>query len=148
MKRGLIGKCDITCHARLGAERNKGGVAPVDGMCSTDIVVIAPQTSHRFAFVLELVSSYDFVEFTNAGPAVTKMPRTCWMEMTHYEISLPLDPLAEALIEIVRLQVDRITEAIHESRTLAALRDALLPKLISGELRVKNAERIFGKTTS
>lgn len=30
----------------------------------------------------------------------------------------------------------------YESRTLAALRDALLPKLISGELRVKDAERI------
>lgn len=28
-----------------------------------------------------------------------------------------------------------------ESRTLAALRDMLLPKLISGELRVKDAER-------
>jgi type I restriction enzyme S subunit len=29
----------------------------------------------------------------------------------------------------------------RESRTLAALRDALLPKLISGELRVEDAER-------
>lgn len=27
----------------------------------------------------------------------------------------------------------------------AALRDALLPKLISGELRVKDAERFFGR---
>jgi hypothetical protein len=26
--------------------------------------------------------------------------------------------------------------SVHESRTLAALRDALLPKLLSGELRV------------
>ncbi|GIV02391.1 MAG: hypothetical protein KatS3mg015_1221 [Fimbriimonadales bacterium] len=33
------------------------------------------------------------------------------------------------------------TKRQHESRTLAALRDALLPKLISGELRVKDAER-------
>ncbi|HYE37085.1 restriction endonuclease subunit S [Methylocaldum sp.] len=30
-----------------------------------------------------------------------------------------------------------------ESRTLAALRDTLLPKLLSGELRVKNAERFI-----
>ena len=28
------------------------------------------------------------------------------------------------------------SSSIHESRTLAALRDMLLPKLISGELRV------------
>jgi hypothetical protein len=31
----------------------------------------------------------------------------------------------------------------HESRTLAALRDALLPKLISGEIRVRDAERFL-----
>jgi type I restriction enzyme S subunit len=34
-----------------------------------------------------------------------------------------------------------------ESRTLAAVRDALLPKLISGELRVPDAERIVGRAT-
>ena len=35
----------------------------------------------------------------------------------------------------------------RESRTLAALRDALLPKLISGELRVKDAEKFIGGNT-
>ena len=33
---------------------------------------------------------------------------------------------------------------LRESRTLAALRDTLLPKLISGELRVEDAERFLG----
>jgi type I restriction enzyme S subunit len=36
----------------------------------------------------------------------------------------------------------RRDHSIRESRTLAALRDTLLPKLISGELRVKTAERM------
>jgi len=36
---------------------------------------------------------------------------------------------------------ERIAAMEVESRTLAALRDALLPKLISGELRVRDAER-------
>lgn len=39
---------------------------------------------------------------------------------------------------------DRIVVTKRESRTLAALRDTLLPKLISGELRVKNVERFAG----
>jgi type I restriction enzyme S subunit len=38
---------------------------------------------------------------------------------------------------------ERIAAIEAESRTLAALRDALLPKLISGELRVKDAEKII-----
>lgn len=36
---------------------------------------------------------------------------------------------------------DRLVSALREFRTLAALRDAPLPKLISGELWVKGAER-------
>jgi type I restriction enzyme S subunit len=40
----------------------------------------------------------------------------------------------------VLLLDDRIELNERESRTLAALRDTLLPKLISGEVRVKNAE--------
>ncbi len=32
-----------------------------------------------------------------------------------------------------------------ESRTLAALRNTLLPKLISGELRVKDAEQFLNR---
>jgi type I restriction enzyme S subunit len=35
----------------------------------------------------------------------------------------------------------------RESRALAALRDTLLPKLISGELRVQDAERILARAT-
>ncbi len=35
-----------------------------------------------------------------------------------------------------------------ENYTLAALRDTLLPKLISGELRVKDAEKVIVRTTS
>jgi len=41
---------------------------------------------------------------------------------------------------------DRIESAAVESHTLAALRDTLLPKLISGELRVDDAEKFVGRT--
>jgi type I restriction enzyme, S subunit len=45
----------------------------------------------------------------------------------------------EALFTPIQARVDRTVE---ENESLAALRDALLPKLISGELRVPDAERI------
>jgi len=38
------------------------------------------------------------------------------------------------------VQVDRLREAIPQSRTLATLRDTLLPKLLSGELSVPALE--------
>ena len=39
--------------------------------------------------------------------------------------------------------LERSVSANIQSRTLAALRDALLPKLISGEIRVKDAGVFF-----
>jgi type I restriction enzyme S subunit len=42
----------------------------------------------------------------------------------------------------------RCANAARQSATLAALRDALLPKLISGELRIADAEKIVGRATA
>jgi len=122
---------------------HKVGVAPVDGVCSTDIVVVVPRTEKWFGFVLGHVSSGVFVEYTNSGSTGTKMPRTSWAEMARYRVVLPDEAIAEMFTKQVRLAVSRLLAAIQESRTLAALRDALLPKLVSGELRVEGPARFL-----
>ena len=122
---------------------HKVGVAPVDGVCSTDIVVVTHRQPAWFGFVLGHVSSVEFVEYTNAGSTGTRMPRTSWADMARYEVVLPPGQVAAAFTSLVRPQVERIVAGIHESRTLAALRDTLLPKLISGELRIGDAEEFI-----
>jgi type I restriction enzyme S subunit len=122
---------------------HKVGVAPVNGVCSTDIVIVAPRESAWFGFVLGHLSSDAFVEHTTSGSTGTKMPRTSWGEMGRYPAVIPPKNVATAFTAQVRPAIDHINSSIHESRTLAALRDALLPKLISGELRVKDAERFI-----
>jgi type I restriction enzyme S subunit len=119
---------------------HKVGVAPVDGVCSTDIVVLGPRGSQWFGFVLGHVSSTGFVEYTNAASTGTKMPRTSWNDMARYELVLPPEPVAAAFTDLVQPSISRIIAGIHESRTLAQLRDTLLPKLISGELRLPEAK--------
>jgi len=71
------------------------------------------------------------------------MPRTSWGEMARYTVVLPPETVAEAFTKRVCPAVDRIIASIHESRTLAALRDTLLPKLLSGELRVPVAAKLM-----
>ncbi len=56
-----------------------------------------------------------------------------------------LQPAREVLARFAEATtplLQRVDWSRSESRTIAALRDTLLPKLISGELRVKDAERI------
>jgi type I restriction enzyme S subunit len=113
----------------------------VDGVCSTDIVVVAPRTDEWLGFVLGHVSSVAFIEYTNAGSTGTKMPRTSWSEMARYPVVIPPESVAEAMTLQILPMVDHIIASIHESGTLAALRDTLLPKLISGELRMGDSTR-------
>jgi type I restriction enzyme, S subunit len=124
---------------------HKVGVAPVDGVCSTDIVVVRPKSEAWFGFVLEHVSSEAFVEHTDASSTGTKMPRTSWEDMARYRIITPPETVARAFTGRIRSAIARIIAGIHECQTLAALRDALLPKLLSGELRVRDAERVVAE---
>ena len=115
---------------------HKVGVAPLEGVCSTDIVVVSPKSPEWFGFVLGQVSSTEFVDHTDAASTGTKMPRTTWADMARYNVVLPPSELTKAFTRLVEPWISAILSAIHESRALAAQRDALLPRLVSGEVGV------------
>ena len=123
---------------------HKVGIAPVDGLCSTDIVVLKARIPRWSAFVLACVSSSAFVAHTSQTSTGTKMPRTSWPAMSTYELCRPTDAIASEFQHVVSRMLGRIVGNVHESRTLAALRDTLLPKLISGAIRVPDAEKLVG----
>ena len=58
-------------------------------------------------------------------------------------IVLPPENVRAAFGRLVRPLLERIPTRYFEVRALAALRDTLLPKLISGEVRVQDAERLI-----
>jgi type I restriction enzyme S subunit len=120
---------------------HKVGVAPFDGVCSTDILVLVPKSSEWFGFLLGHVSSDALIEFADLASTGTKMPRTNWSDISSFKVPLPPKSIAAAYTKIIQPMLDRIHANIHQSRTLATLRDTLLPKLLSGELSVRNLER-------
>jgi type I restriction enzyme S subunit len=62
------------------------------------------------------------------------------------EMEVPVFRKSQARVgEQVEAFLERQASLSREGGTLAALRNALLPKLISGELRIPDAERIVGK---
>ena len=126
---------------------HKVGVAPVNGVCSTDILVLLPKKPDWFGFVLGHASSDALVQFADQSSAGTKMPRTNWKDMSSFQITIPPQNVASAFSQIVRSQVETIQESIFESRDLATLRDTLLPKLLSGEVSAPGAEELIAAST-
>ena len=120
---------------------HKVGLAPLDGICSTDIVVVVPRDPDWAAFTLTCLSSDEFVDYTDQTSTGTKMPRTSWKTMGQYRICLPMGEVARAFQSLAHPLFEVVSTNIHESRTLAATRDLLLPKLMSGEIRPAEAEK-------
>ena len=114
---------------------HKVGVAPVDGVCSTDILVLRAKAAELSAFVLALLNHQDFVAYTSRTATGTKMPRTSWKTMQDYRLCVPPAPIARAFNDAVSPMLDHIVTNVHESRSLAAVRDLLLPRLMSGGIR-------------
>jgi type I restriction enzyme S subunit len=111
------------------------------GICSTDILVIRPKRPELLYYCLFAFFQDEVVEYANAGSGGTRMPRTSWSDLSQYPIALPGKEKLEALNKVVKPMMDKLQANIPQIRSLTALRDTLLPKLMSGELRVEETDR-------
>jgi len=62
-------------------------------------------------------------------------------------VVVPSEKLLFEFEDEVKPLLERVLNNLHESHTLAALRDTVLPKLLSGEIRVKDAEKFVSAAT-
>ena len=108
----------------------------IEGICSTDILVLRPKKSDFFAFSLFAFYQDDVVEFANLGSGGTRMPRTDWNMLKSFPIALPDKNIIKRFNNLVIPSLEKITKNIIQIQTLEKLRDNLLPKLMSGEVRV------------
>ena len=91
----------------------------------------------RPAYAFHLLLRIDFALF-NAGSAVPTLNRN---HVHHLPTLLPPMALIDVFERIANGSLQRQKYSSQQSKTLVSLRDTLLPKLISGEFRVKDAER-------
>lgn len=113
------------------------GVAFVDGVASSDTIVIRPLDSSTRALVLMTVSSDQCVALTSqAMRAGSKMPRADGEQMQAYPVSLPPRGLSSGFEKIVSTIVTQLGTLAFAREKLRAARDLVFPRLMSGELAV------------
>lgn len=107
-----------------------------DGICSTDILVIRPKEAKYFAFTLFAFFQDDVVKYANSGSEGTRMPRTNWNILKEYSIQIPDDDLIEKFNIQVLPMIEKIKKNQQQIKTLENMRDKLVPKLMSGDVRI------------
>lgn len=116
---------------------HKVGIAPFDGITRTTTFVLRPKKDIFRAFALYWFFSDEVIEFSTTASVGTTIPYVRWETLENYEIPIPSHSLMEKFTKFFQPLWLKIVSNGKQSRTLAALRDALLPKLMSGEVRVR-----------
>lgn len=99
----------------------KAALAPFDGVCSTDILVLRAEPEALPRYLLAALHTERFWAFAAASAVGTRMPRARWSSLCGYELSLPS---LDAQREVARAleAMDRAVDA-NEAH-LAQLREA------------------------
>jgi len=116
---------------------HKVGIAFVDGVASSDAIVIHPLEENLLGLVLMTVSSDPFV--ASAAQSMregSKMPRADLKFMKQYPIMLPTSGLLQTFNDIIKTITGQLKNLTLINLKLRAARDLLLPKLMSGEIEV------------
>lgn len=141
-----IFRCDDVLFGKLRPNLRKCIVAPFDGYCSTDILVLRANEGVDPSFagkVLRTERVGAAAEMTSVG---TKMPRTSWKHLSELEVFCPDSPDQSKIAQIL----DTLDTAIGETEAiitkLKAVKQGLLHDLLTrgidanGELRPLQSE--------
>lgn len=117
-------------------------------VASLDIMVVRPLSSGlSIPFLYSLMRTDPFTAHTYAYSTGTTVLHLAKEAIPSFPLALPPQSIRATFDAVSSSVFQRIDAAETETESLAELRDTLLPKLISGELRVPDAENIVGEHT-
>lgn len=108
--------------------------------CSTDVLCFTPKKSELTAFLFGTLYIDRFFEHMVTGSKGTKMPRGDKQQIMNYPIVIPSEESLKAYNKVIIPMLEQVSYNREENIRLAALRDTLLPRLMSGEIDVSNLD--------
>ncbi len=116
---------------------HKVGITFVDGVASSDTIVMRPLEKKLRGLALMTVSSDEFIALTaQTMKEGSKMPRADWKQMQKYSVQLPPDGLLSSFDSVIQDIIGQLKTLSFTNQKLRAARDLLLPRLMSGEIAV------------
>lgn len=140
-----------TLLARITPCLENGKTAYVDflddeqvGGGSTEYIVLRPKTPLPTEYGYFLARSAELrahaIQNMTGSSGRQRVPAEC---LAKFMVVVPSEGVAECFGRVVGSLMARAKWNSEDSTILAALRDALLPKLLSGEIRVPETQRVL-----
>ena len=123
----------------------KVGVAPVSGVCSTDILVLRPRLREFLPLITIVASSDALIDSISASATGTRMPRASWKDIGAWPVPRIPDETLIVLLQPANQLMTFLEALSFQNLKLTEVRDALLPELMSGRMRVDEAGRLVSE---
>ena len=121
----------------------KAGICPFDGVSNTSVFILRANKIFDREFMYFYSSSMNTFKKSVQYSGGTKMPIIKWSDFKEFKFASPNKELREHFSSKIKPIVDKIISNIEEEEVLTKLRDLLLPKLISGEIKISEAESLI-----
>jgi len=131
---------DDILFGKLRPYFHKVVIAPFSGVCSTDVLVCQPKARDFFGVAAMHLFSDTLIDYADRLSNGAKMPRVSWKDLAAYPVCVPPEEIAASFNAVALPLIASLKANTHQAQTLATLRDTLLPRLISGQLRLPEAE--------
>lgn len=104
--------------------------------CSADVLCFSPNNRLHSSFIYNILYSDRFFEYVMLGSKGTKMPRGDKKHIMDYQVVIPDEIYMKKYCIFASDTLEKIDICRKESRRLTQLRDTILPKLMSGQIKL------------
>ena len=132
----LVCKYDLI-FGSIRSYQGKCGYSPIDGAIAGSVYNFYPIQEYMFSFLLLLITSKPFIDYTVNYSNGTKMPVLNYKDLVRFKFPVLNDKtIYQKFNEIVLPMIIKINNLNHQNWLLKKERDLLLPRLMSGKLEV------------
>ena len=111
--------------------------APFDGITRSTCFVVRPKIWNYYSFAICSVNSNQAILHAQKTSKGSTMPYAVWEGgLGAFSIVIPPESVAREFDYLIKKYIDIIQYTYFENQKLTSLRDTLLPKLMSGEIKV------------
>jgi len=124
-------------YGKLRPYLDKAVLADLNGICSTDLLVLKPKNNVIKEFLIYVLHSTDFIKHAIATTTGTNHPRTSWTAISKFKFGLPEHSEQQNIANILST-IDRKLELEKKEKVrLERIKRGLMDLLLTGKIRVK-----------
>jgi type I restriction enzyme S subunit len=112
-------------------------LAPFNGVTNQSVFVIFPKHGKFFSPLVTILFSESTIKYATAKASGTKMPVIKYEDLAEMQIIIPDELMLQLFNNLIDNFYNIIIEKTEENQKLSALRDLLLPKLMSPPREIK-----------